>query len=89
VLRIDIDEFSQVFETSVGSHGVIQARVQLLDRSRVSLAAQEVSIEKAAPSADARGGVAALTVAVDQLVGDILVWEQQLTGSGKAAPCLG
>lgn len=89
VLRIDIDEFSQVFETPVGSHGVIQARVQLLDRSRISLAVQEINIEKPAPSADARGGVAALTVAVDQLVSDILVWEQQLTGSGKAAPCVG
>ncbi len=89
VLRIDIDEFSQVFETPVVSRGVIQARAQLLDRSRISLAVREVNIEIPAPSADARGGVAALTAAVDQLIGDILAWEQQLTGSGKAAPCLG
>ena len=89
VLRVDIDEFSQVFETPGASQGVIQARVQLLDRSRISLATQQVNIEKPAPSADARGGVVALTAAVDQLVGDILVWEQQLTGSGKAAPCVG
>ncbi len=89
VLRIDIDEFSQIFATPNVSHGVIQGRVQLLDRSRTSLAIQELSIEKPAPSADARGGVAALTAAVDQLVADLLAWEQQLTAGGKAAACLG
>lgn len=89
VLRIDIDEFSQVFATPVASHGVIHARVQLLDRSRISLAVRELNIEKPAPSEDARGGVAALTVAVDQLVADLLTWGQQMSGSGKAASCLG
>lgn len=89
VLRIDIDEFIQVFDTPTASRGVIQGRVHLLDRSRTSLASYELRIEKPAASADARGGVAALTVAVDQLVADLLGWEQQLKGSGKAAACLG
>lgn len=89
VLRIDIDEFIQVFDTPTTSRGVIQGRAQLLDRSRTSLASHELRIEKPAASADARGGVAALTAAVDQLVADLLGWEQQLKGSGKAAACLG
>lgn len=89
VLRIDIDEFSQVFETPTSSRGVIQARAQLLDRSRTSLVFQELNIEIPAPSADARGGVAALTAAVDQLEADLLAWERQLTGNSKAAACLG
>ena len=67
----------------------IQGRVQLLDRSRTSLAGYELRIEKPAASADARGGVAALTVAVDQLVADLLGWKQQLKSSGKAAACFG
>ena len=89
VLRIDIDEFSQVFETPTSSRGVIQARAQLLDRSRTSLVFQELNIKIPAPSADARGGVAALTAAVDQLEADLLAWERQLTGNSKAAACLG
>ena len=89
VLRVDIDEFIQIFDTPTTSRGVIQGRVQLLDRSRTSLAGYELRIEKPAASADARGGVAALTVAVDQLVADLLGWEQQLKSSGKAAACFG
>ncbi|WP_153146172.1 ABC-type transport auxiliary lipoprotein family protein [Dechloromonas sp. H13] len=89
VVRIDIDEFSQIFDTPTTSHGVIKGRVQLLDRSRRSLAGYELRIEKPAPSPDARGGVAALTAAVDQLVADILAWEQRLKGGGEAAACLG
>lgn len=87
VLRVDIDEFIQIFDTPTTSRGVIQGRVQLLDRSRVRLAGYELRIEKPAASADARGGVAALTVAVDQLVADLLGWEQQLKSSDKAAAC--
>ena len=87
VLRVDIDEFIQIFDTPTTSHGVIQGRVQLLDRSRTRLAGYELRIEKPAASADARGGVAALTVAVDQLIADLLGWEQQLKSSDKAAAC--
>ena len=87
VLRVDIDEFIQIFDTPTTSRGVIQGRVQLLDRSRTRLAGYELRIEKPAASADARGGVAALTVAVDQLIADLLGWEQQLKSSDKAAAC--
>ena len=89
VLRVDIDEFIQIFDTPTTSRGVIQGRVQLLDRSRTSLAGYDLRVEKPAASADARGGVAALTVAVDQLAADLLGWEQQLKSSGKAAACFG
>jgi ABC-type uncharacterized transport system auxiliary subunit len=89
VLRVDIDEFIQIFDTPTTSRGVIQGRVQLLDRSRTRLAGYDLRVEKPAASADARGGVAALTVAVDQLAADLLGWEQQLKSSGKAAACFG
>ena len=89
VLRVDIDEFIQLFDTPNTSIGVLKGRVQLLDRSRTSLAAYDFRIDRPAASADARGGVAALTVAVDQLVIDFLNWEQQLKDSGKSAACVG
>lgn len=89
VLRVDIDEFIQLFDTPNTSIGVLKGRVQLLDRSRTSLAAYDFRIDRPAASADARGGVAALTAAVDQLVIDLLNWEQQLKDSGKSAACVG
>jgi cholesterol transport system auxiliary component len=87
VLRVDIDEFSQVFTASAVSNALLQARVQLLDRSRARLAGFEARIEKPADSADSRGGVAALTAAVDQLAADLLRWENELKGGGQLAAC--
>lgn len=89
VLRVDIDEFIQLFDTPNTSIGMLKGRAQLLDRSRTSLAAYDFRIDKPAASADAQGGVAALTVAVDQLVIDLLNWEQQVKDSGKSAACVG
>jgi ABC-type uncharacterized transport system auxiliary subunit len=87
VLRVDIDEFSQVFTTSAVSNALLQARVQLLDRSRARLAGFVARIEKPADSADSRGGVAALTAAVDQLAVDLLRWENELKSGGQLAAC--
>lgn len=87
VLRMDLDEFNQVFDTPTMSRGVVEGRVQLLDRSRAVVVGYPFRIEKPAPSADARGGVAALTVAVDQLAADLLVRQKTVDGGAKAAVC--
>lgn len=87
VLRVDIDEFSQVFATPTVSKALLQARVQLLDRSRARLAGFDARIEKPAVAADSRGGVAALTAAVDQLAADLLRWENELKIGGQLAAC--
>jgi|APIni6443716594_1056825.scaffolds.fasta_scaffold45964_2 ABC-type uncharacterized transport system auxiliary subunit len=87
VLRVDIDEFSQVFATPAVSNALLQARVQLLDRSRARLAGFDARIEKPAVAADSRGGVAALTAAVDQLAADLLRWENELKIGGQLAAC--
>ena len=89
VLRVDIDEFSQRFETSEASRGVLLVRVQILDRSRALVAARAINVEKPAPTPDSRGGVAALTATVDQLAIDLSAWENELRVSGKLAGCLG
>ena len=87
VLRIDLDEFNQVFDSPTRSRGVIEGRVQLLDRSRAVVVGYPFRIESPAPSADARGGVAALTVAVDQLAADLLVRQKTVDGGVKVAVC--
>jgi cholesterol transport system auxiliary component len=87
LLRIDLDEFSQVFATPQESRGVLLARLAVLDRSRNKLAEQAVKIEKAAPSQDSRGGLAALSAAVAHLGDDIGRWQGELAGGGRLKAC--
>lgn len=89
VLRIDIDAFNQVFADPASSRGQLLGSARLLDRSRATLATYEFKLEKPAPTADSRGGVAALTAAVDQLAGDLAAWEKSFAGSAKGAACSG
>ncbi|MBS1191819.1 MAG: hypothetical protein H6R10_3611 [Rhodocyclaceae bacterium] len=87
LVRIDLDEFSQVFTMPQESRGVLQARVVLLDGTRKQLAETALKIEKAAPSQDSRGGVAALEAAVAQLGTDLGRWREQLAASGRLKAC--
>jgi len=74
LLRIEVDEFTQVFNSPEGSRGVLQGRMTLWDKQRKLLLERSLSVEKAAPSADARGGVVALTQAADAAAADAAAW---------------
>lgn len=87
MLRIDIDEFSQIFDTPDSSRGVVDARVALLDAGRNAVAQRSFKIEKPAPSQDSRGGVAALGAAVELLAGDLGRWQRDLNASGRLKGC--
>lgn len=87
LVRIEITEFSQVFATADSSRGVLQGRALLLDRSRRQVAELVVSLDKPASSADARGGVEALTLTVEQLAIDLLAWEKKRAESEAARAC--
>lgn len=87
VLRIEIGEFGQHFTSPESSTGVLQGRAYWLGPSRQPLAERDMLIEHAAPSADARGGVAALQAVVEQLATDLLAWEKQEAASGRIALC--
>ena len=89
VLRIDIDEFAQVFSDPRSSRGHLQGRAQLLDRRRLLLQSHDFRIETAAPTADSRGGVTALTAAIDQLGSELVAWRQANPSSGSASVCQG
>lgn len=60
-LRVELDEFAQVFDEAAASRGVVEARAFLLaPRSDQIVASRGFSLARPAPSADALGGVAAL-----------------------------
>lgn len=73
VLRVDLDEFSQVFSSATESHAVLHARVTLVN-GRDVLKQKAFAFEEPAPSADGPGGAAALKRAADRFVEDALAW---------------
>lgn len=75
VLRVDIDEFSQVFDTTEASRAVLQGRIQWLDRSRGRLLERRIALQAPALSPDAQGGVAAMSRLVGELSLAIAAWE--------------
>ncbi len=87
LLRVDVDEFSQVFDTAQTSRGLLKARVTVFDGQRNKVLEREMRIEKPAMSGDSRGGVAALTMAVEQLAVDLQALQAEGTRSGALAAC--
>jgi len=81
VLRLELEEFSQVFDTPGSSRGVVRARASLISRTERALLGQTtLSVEKPAPTPDAAGGVRALSQAADGLVASVLDWTSQTLG---------
>ncbi len=87
LLRLELDEFAQVFESPRESRGEIRARGLLLDRQRRVVAEAAWRIERPAPSANAAGGVASPGAATEALAGEIVAWQQNLAGSGRLKAC--
>lgn len=87
LLRIDIDEFSQIFDTPQNSRGTLRVRLSLLDHSRNVVAERAAAIDQPAPSPDSRGGVAALTAAVAKLGDEVDAWRGELAAAGRLKAC--
>lgn len=73
VLKVDLDEFEQVFDSQTQSHGAVTARATLTHHGKV-LAQQTFTARAPANSTDAAGGAQALAAASDDLVAQIAAW---------------
>lgn len=87
LLRVDLDEFSQVFSTPGASRGVVQARLAITDRAGNLLAERSLQVEENAASPDSGGGAAALAAAVERLAAGMLAWRGELAAAGRLAAC--
>lgn len=86
-LRVELDEFTQVFDTPQSSHASIVARVDLLPaRGDAVIARQLVSIRENATSLDARGGVGAHQRASSQLARELAEWLTSLEPALRRNP---
>lgn len=81
VLKIELEEFSHVFRSAQDSVGWVRMRATLIDRQAqgdVLLGQTTLVAQQPAASADAAGGVLALTGATDQAIAALEAWLRQL-----------
>lgn len=80
LLRLDLEEFSHLFTAPDASVGLIRLRATLVDVTPAGeklVAQRHVIVQRPAPSADAPGGVRALTAATDAAIEELEQWLQQ------------
>lgn len=82
LLRLEVDDFAQNFETATQSNGHISLRASLF-RSHRLLDQKTFTRTAPAPSADAAGGARALADASDALAADVLAWLAALPPQGQ------
>ncbi|MCC6916429.1 ABC-type transport auxiliary lipoprotein family protein [Nitrosomonas sp.] len=79
LLKINLDEFMQVFDTQNSSHVVIRLRAFLYEPdTHQPIAQHSFTIAQSAQTADAAGAVAAFILASDNLRSELVQW---LSGS--------
>lgn len=81
ILRIDLEEFSQVFSSPTESRGLLRLRATLVEPTAAGerLLGQRVfTVQKPSPSADAAGGTHALAEAAGQVAQELAQWLEQL-----------
>lgn len=90
-LRLELEEFTQVFDTAERSRAVVRFRASLINRgTRVLVSQRSFSAKQAAPSANAPGAVHALTDASDKAIGDLITWlVEELSEEKRNTPTQG
>lgn len=80
LLRLELQEFSQLFSAPGASVGLIRLQATLLEITPAGeklVAQRTVTLQRPAPSADAVGGVHALTAAADAAIEELALWLAQ------------
>jgi cholesterol transport system auxiliary component len=72
-LRVEMDEFTQVFDAPGKSRAVVRIRASILS-NRSLVAQRNFDLERPAQSGDAEGGVRALIGASDEVIDQLAVW---------------
>ena len=80
-LRIELEEFTHLFTAPDASVGLLRLRatlVEVLPSGEKLIGQRNLVVQRPAPSADAPGGVRALTAATDAAIEEIEQWLQQV-----------
>ena len=85
-LHVELEEFSQLFEAADRSSGLVRLRATLGEDSAGGeqlVAQRSFVVQRPSASADAAGGVRALTVATDAILQELEQWVQQVEAAPK------
>lgn len=75
LLRVELEDFSQSFESPASSRVALRARASLVNLANRNMVAQRVfDVEQATPTPDAPGAVKALAAASDEFMDRLLAW---------------
>ncbi|MBI2753615.1 MAG: membrane integrity-associated transporter subunit PqiC [Betaproteobacteria bacterium] len=80
-LHLELDEFSQLFDSADRSSGLVRLRAtvgQAANGMERLVAQRSFVVQRPASSADAAGGVRALTSAADAVIEEIAAWLEQV-----------
>jgi cholesterol transport system auxiliary component len=72
-LRVELEEFSQVFDAPERSRALVRVRATLVSGGRL-LGQTSFTIERSAPSADGAGAARALALAADGAIDRLIDW---------------
>jgi cholesterol transport system auxiliary component len=87
LLRIELQELSQLFATPQQSSALLQGQATLLDTRQRIIAEQVLQVERPAATADARGGVTAMAAASVELGRELLAWLNDVEKRGRLKDC--
>ncbi|MBL8395438.1 MAG: membrane integrity-associated transporter subunit PqiC [Candidatus Accumulibacter sp.] len=87
LLRIELQEFSQVFATPQQSRAVLHGQASLLDARQQMVGERLIAVESAATTADARGAVTALAAASSEFGQQLAAWLNDLEKRGRLKHC--
>jgi cholesterol transport system auxiliary component len=87
-LRLELEEFSHLFDSTQSSAGLVRVRATLSRTGNPSKPVAQTSfvVLRPADSADAKGGVQALAQASDALLLQVDQWLQQVAGAEATSP---
>jgi cholesterol transport system auxiliary component len=84
-VRIELEEFTQVFDTAKSGRATVRLKVALNERRRRRLLAQRsFAADAACPSPDAQGAVLGLRAASERVVADVVDWVARLIAESAA-----
>jgi cholesterol transport system auxiliary component len=89
-VRVEVDEFAQVFDAPASSRSLLEARISLVaGKGDQVLARHTVSLSRPATSTDARGGVVAFSGMATELGKNISEWLAMLATNqaARVGPC--
>lgn len=73
IVKIDLDEFSQIFTSTNQSHANIAMRASVIIKNKL-LAQRSFMVTQVSHTADAKGGAKAMQLAADQITNELLTW---------------